>query len=123
MLKVFTLLVFLLIDTSLFCQNSETLITEYNTNIEVKMNESFVIKTLRCSGPCYWYPDSFDTTIIKLHIDSLDLNKIENHRRGLKYDRWNFKIIKKGKYVVTFYRKEIGYKGELKPWIVEIEVE
>jgi hypothetical protein len=125
MLKVFTLLVFLLTGTSLFCQNSETIITEYSTNIGVKMNEPFVIKTLNCgSCPSYWYPDSFDTTIIKLHLDTVGLYNIKRPRHGLIYDRWNIAINKVGQYVINFYHKskEVGYKEELKPWIVEIDV-
>ena len=55
--------------------------------------------------------------------DSLETRDIVEYRDGgKKYDRWKFIINEKGTCVLNFYHKVIGYKGTLKPWIVEIHV-
>jgi hypothetical protein len=122
MFKYFLFLVFLLKGSSSFCQENETIITAYYTHLEVNMNEPFVIKTFGCSGcPHYWYLDPIDTTKIKMLRDSIETRDIAESRvGGNKYDRWKFVIKEKGKYVLNFYHKEIGYNGTEKPWVVEL---
>jgi predicted secreted protein len=124
MVRYTFLILFLSELCSAFGQDSLKYITPEQTEIDIKVNEPFIIKLRACHSCGYrWTIEEFDTLNVKLiAVTFKNTNGRENWMGGDVFEFWKFTGIKAGTYKLEFvqkghareYRKNGRYKFELR---------
>ena len=124
MLK-YSLLLFVLLNSSIgYCQSDTIMITDDIPALNIKENESFVLKFLACHDCGYnWSLHNIDTLNVKLiKVTSKHTSGRNNIRGGNVYEFWKFKAVSLGTYVLEFNYKRPWLKENEKVYRVELHV-
>lgn len=92
------------------CQDSLYYITPGQTKIEVRVNESFIIKLKACNFCGYhWTLEEPDTVNVKLiSVRSENTSGRANQKGGDVFEFWKFTGVKAGTYKHEFVQKGPG---------------
>ena len=124
MLKHSLLLLVLLKCSTGYCQCDTIMITDNIPPLNIKENESFVLKFLACHDCGYhWSLEKVDTSNVKLiNVSSQNTSGRNDIDGGNVYEFWRFKVISVGTYVLEFYYKRPWLKENGKVYRVELYV-